>query len=194
MQAEIRSLTEAMEYTKTFSANQKSQIDSLYDENRKYKDDIIAKFKEKLALAIIEQLDIVDDKTAAYKNNEIFQEDFVEFCCELANDFREILQNRLDIDYLAAVPGEDVNLKEHKILRRHSTDDSSLNKKIKIAKRYGYKNEAGKIIRPVLVETYEYVAPAHTDEKISTTEQTKLPDNPEHQETETPRDTPATDS
>jgi accessory colonization factor AcfC len=45
-----------MEYTKTFTTNQKSQIDALYGENRKYMEDIIGRFKEKLALAIVEQL------------------------------------------------------------------------------------------------------------------------------------------
>ena len=194
LQAEIRSLTEAMEYTKTFTSNQKSQIDTLYEENRKFKEDIIGKFKEKLALAIVEQLDILDNKTVAYKENEISQEDFLSFCCELANDFREILQNRLDIDHLTAVPGEDWKSQEHKILRRHNTDDPSLNKKIKFAKRYGYKNEAGKIIRPALVETHEYIAPAKPAEEMNQTEQETLPDNPEHQEPETSKDVPTTDS
>jgi len=164
LQTEVKRLTGEMEYTKTFTSNQKEQIDKLYNESREYKADITEQYKAQLALAIIEQLDTADAKISSYKEEKISQEEFIEFCCGLADEFREMMQKRLDITYFKPESGENVALKIHKTLKRQKTNDSSLNKKIAASLRYGYgyENEEGnieKVIRPALVETYEYVAP-----------------------------------
>ena len=156
LQVEVQRLTGEMEYTKTFTTNQRTQIDQLYMENRQYKDDIIGKFKESLVKAIIEQLDFADNKVVSYKREELSQEDFAKSCCDFADDFREVLQNRLDINSFKPESGDDVDLKRHKVLRTLPTDDSVLHKKIAVAVRYGYENENGKIVRPAFIETYEY--------------------------------------
>ena len=156
----LQRLADEMEYTKIFTTNQKTQIDQLYKENREYKDDMVAKFKEALTKAIIEQLDFIDEKTALYKEKKITQEEFLSASSEFADDLRNVLQNRLDMTCFRPEPGEEVDLKKHKILRTSSTNNPSLHKKILAAKRYGYENEDGKIIRQAFVETYEYVEPA----------------------------------
>ena len=159
LQAEIQHLTGEMEYTKTFTANQKTQIDQLYKENREYKDGIIVKFKEALTKAVIEQLDFTDEKIDSYKEEKITQEEFVASCCEFANDFREVLEKRLDMTCFKPEPGDEIDMKKHKVLRTCKTGDPSQHKKIVVAKRYGYENEDGKIVRQAFVETYEYTVP-----------------------------------
>lgn len=179
LKTEIERLADEMEYTKTFTTNQKAQIDQLYKENREYKDDLIVKFKEAITKAVIEQLDFIDEKIASYNERKITQEEFISASSEFADDFRDVLQNRLDMTCFLPEPGEEVNLKKHKILRTNKTNDPSLHKKIAVAKRFGYENENGKIIRQAFVETYEYMKSPETlesDSKATSPEDTPVSD------------------
>ena len=203
LQSEIQRLVGEMEYTKTFTANQKTQIDQLYNENREYKDGIIVKFKEALTKAIIEQLDATDDKIARYEEGKTSHEELAGFCREFASDFRNVLQNRLDMTCFLPNPGDEVDLKKHKVLRTRKADHASQHKKIAVAIRYGYENEDGKIVRPAFVETYEDTTPPTVEQQSESTDgktSTEKADSPEShkttidQETETSENSPTSGS
>ena len=63
----VESLTSELDFYKQLVERRQEQIDTLYEENRGYRDDIIGQFKKKLVQGVIEQID------AAYKQISTFK-------------------------------------------------------------------------------------------------------------------------
>jgi molecular chaperone GrpE (heat shock protein) len=147
------------QYAVQFAEKKQEQIDKLYAENRQYRDGIIEKFKEKLVMGIIEQLDSADRETKSFfdkEDNETNYNKLFNAFSELADDFREMLENRLGIVAYKTDEGEPLDLKRHKVIRSIPTGEKERGKTIMRSTRYGYETEDGKVLRPEFVDVYHY--------------------------------------
>ena len=177
---QIERLVEEVQFSAKFSEKKQEQIDKLYEENRQYKEDLIEQFKTKLVLGVIEQLDRTDREVEGFmnkKDSEKGYKNLTKSFCDLAGEFRDMLQNRLDITAFQSNIGDKFDAQKHKALATTPDDDEAKDKTIAKSKRHGYMNAKGKILRPEFVEVY-YYAPSPKPESSPDV----LPSQPVQQE------------
>ena len=79
-------LIQNVDFGTKFAEKKQEQIDKLYEENRKYKDELIEKFKEKLVMGIIEQLSQADRQVQNFAKKEESEKNYR----SLLEAFREL--------------------------------------------------------------------------------------------------------
>ena len=156
----LDSLTSDVNFGKEFAAKKQEQIDKLYEENRKYRDDIIGAFKQKLVLGVIEQLSKTDRMVQNFENKEGSEKNYknlLEAFRELTDDFRDMLSNRFNVDAYRTKPGEMLVAEKHQVLSDGfvTTNDEAKKDMIVSSVRHGYIC-GGKILRQEIVKIYSY--------------------------------------
>jgi len=161
----VESLTGDAVFWKQLVEKKQEQIDKLYDENRDCKDGLVEQFKRKLVLGVIEQLDVADKQIATFEAKEETEKNYKNLLSafrDMADEFRDMLRNRLDIIPFCSNPGEQFVATRHNALGRQPIADPSKDKTISKSKRHGYENNDGKVLRPELVEVFYYDVPLTT--------------------------------
>ena len=157
----VESLTKEVNFWKQLVERKQADIDKLYDENRDYKDDIIGQFKKKLVLGVIEQLDVAYKQIATFENREQSEKNYTKLLRsfqEIADDFLDMLRNRLGITPFQSNHGEKFDPARHNAIRRKPTNVKSSDTTINESVRNGYVNSDGRILRPEFVEVFYYDA------------------------------------
>ncbi|MCL2348223.1 MAG: nucleotide exchange factor GrpE [Planctomycetaceae bacterium] len=170
----LEGLSEQIDFGQKFAEKKiNEQIDKLWEENKGFKDSLIEQFKKKLVLGVIEQLDAADKQISHFETREESEKTYKNLLSafrEITGEFREMLQNRLDIAFFQSEEGEAFVAAKHNALGKQPTGDKSKDQTISRSKRYGYANNDGKILRPELVEVFYYdsslapsIPPDHED-------------------------------
>ena len=166
--AELRKKVESLggeaDFWKQLVERKQADIDKLYDENRSFRDGIVEQFKKKLVLGVIEQLDAAYKQISTFERREESEKNYknlLQSFREIADDFQEMLQNRLDVIPFHCDFGEAFDPTRHHALQRESTDDPNKKDKTIVSRtvRFGYANGNGSILRPAMVEVFHYEAP-----------------------------------
>ena len=143
------------------------RVDKLYEENRVYKDNLVEQFKKKLVLGVIEQIDVADKQISYFEMSEESEKNYQSLMRafrEITDDFREMLNNRLDIIPFQSCPGDKFNAVRHNVLGTIPDGDKDKDKTIAISKRYGYANIDGIVLRPELVDVFYFDSSLATPE------------------------------
>jgi hypothetical protein len=160
---EIKSIAEqlAKDFTLKlkYDSTKQAQIDKLYDENVKYKNDIVKKFQTTLILAVIEQIDDAIKQISFFENTEFSETTFRKLLnsySEIAESFQNMLFEKFDISNYQCEKETPFDPKRQRALKTFKTNDSSKNKLVKNSIRHGYEFGNEIILRPEMVEVYVY--------------------------------------
>ena len=145
-----------------YDATKQSQIDKLYQENQRYRDDVIEKFKLQLILAVVEQMDDADKQITHFTRQEETEKNYAKLLrgfCDVTAGFQDMLLERFDVSTFQCEPGTPFDPKRQRALRTSDTSDASQNKTVAATLRPGYEKNDGKsvtIVRPEMVEVWRY--------------------------------------
>ena len=131
-------------------------IDKLHAENTKYRNGLIEKINESMALDIIQTIDDIHKTHATFSEKEPTEENYLKLLRALNStiiDLEDILYRQNIESY--SCDGDDVNVKRQKVIKTVKTNDPEKHNKIAERLASGFEGET-KIIRPERISIYKY--------------------------------------
>ncbi|MBR2693491.1 MAG: hypothetical protein IKE69_04690 [Thermoguttaceae bacterium] len=158
-----------------YDATKQAQIDQLYRENTAYKEGQLEKFKKRLVLAVIDQIDDAEKLISHYEKQDTENPDDLQTKYqkllrnykELAESFRDMLLDQFDIVSWQSEPKTPFDPRCQRVLKKTPTDDPALDKTICESIRFGYRRgeaeNSASLIRPEIINLYT-LSPNHSNE------------------------------
>ena len=142
-----------------YDATKQGQIDKLYQENQRYRDDVIEKFKQQVVLAVIEQIDDAEKQISHFDKQEETEKNYAKLLnCfrDVTVSFQDMLLERFDVSAFQCEPGTPFDPKRQRALRTSDTSEASQNKTVAATLRPGYEKNDGTVVRPEMVEVLRF--------------------------------------
>lgn len=152
---------------KLFADQHKDQlIDKLHDEVVQYRNGVVNKVVDTMAIDIIQLADNVRKIRAAYSEKEANAENFTKLLRVvkgLYEDLQDILYRQGIEPY--TVDGHDVDARRQTIIASVPTDDERKHNKIAVRTAEGYEREDGSVLRRERVKIFKYQSETKNDGK-----------------------------
>lgn len=131
-------------------------IDELHKEVTQYKNGLVEKLIEGMALDIIQLIDSINKNSKIYESKEFTQENYNKLLTlfnSISDDLNDILYRQNIEPY--TIDGDNVDIKKQKIVQITDTDDESKHNKISERVSCGYENNQ-KVLRPERIKIYKF--------------------------------------
>ena len=131
-------------------------IDELHKEVTQYKNGLVEKLIEGMALDIIQLIDSINKNSKIYESKEFTQENYNKLLTlfnSISDDLNDILYRQNIEPY--TIDGDNVDIKKQKIVQITDTDDESKHNKISERVSCGYESDR-KVLRPERIKIYKF--------------------------------------
>jgi len=156
--SKIDRLQESFDESIKYDKYKDELFDNLHKELTQYKNGVFEKVIDNMAMDLIRMIDTTKKTISLYEKKE-FSEDNYRRLLSLFEGVAEDLQDILYRQSIEAysVHGNEVDVKQQKIISKQETSDESLNNKVAARLADGYEKN-GKVLRPERISIYKYKA------------------------------------
>lgn len=158
LQVSIDNLQRSFNNKIEYDAHKNKLFDDMHKELMTYKNGLVDKMVETLAIDIIQLVDSTKKHVSVYEDSDYSQENYK----RLLNIVHGITQDLQDILYRQSIEpysieGDVVDVRKQKIIRTIETDDATKDNLIAERMVEGYEKE-DRVIRPERIKIYKYSA------------------------------------
>ena len=148
-------------------AHKNALFDKMHEELVRYRNGILDRLVEAMALDIIQLVDFTKHFLRVYEEEEVSEDSYkrlLGIVSGIAKQLNDILYRQSIEPYRTT--GEEVNVRRQKILQTVATDEQAKNNLVAERVADGYEKD-GKVIRPEQIKIYKYYPQENENPKIN---------------------------